>query len=80
MDLIGRKTTLQLIFIPFAVAWGIIGFSNSVTMLYVGTFTAGFAAGNTVKQYTRTKLQTKTSSLSEFVSGVNNLKLGWQYL
>ncbi|XP_065205784.1 facilitated trehalose transporter Tret1-like isoform X2 [Planococcus citri] len=45
MDLIGRKTTLQLIFIPFAVAWAIIGFSVNVQMLYIGTFIAGVAAG-----------------------------------
>lgn len=45
MDLIGRKTTLQLIFIPFAVAWTVIGFAVNVEMLYIGTFIAGVAAG-----------------------------------
>lgn len=46
MDLIGRKLTLQLIFIPFALAWVIIAFSYSVEMIYIGTFINGIATGN----------------------------------
>lgn len=45
MDVIGRKLTLQLIFLPFAIAWGIVGFSNNIEMVYVGTFINGIAAG-----------------------------------
>lgn len=55
MDLIGRKLTLQLIFIPFAVAWAIIGFSHSVEMIYFGTFINGIATGKLKVFYFRDK-------------------------
>lgn len=45
MDVIGRKLTLQLIFLPFAIAWTILGVATSVKMIYIGTFINGVVAG-----------------------------------
>jgi len=45
MDAIGRKMTLQLIFIPFAIAWTVLGVATTVNMIYIGTFINGVVAG-----------------------------------
>lgn len=57
MDLIGRKLSLQLIFIPFTIAWTITGFSNSVEMIYIGTFINGIAAGKSFKLSVKRKFE-----------------------
>lgn len=44
-DLIGRKTTLLLLFLPFTLGWALILTANSVTMLYIGRLITGMAAG-----------------------------------
>lgn len=44
-DLIGRKTTLLLLIIPFCVGWSLIIWANSVVMLYFGRLITGNAVG-----------------------------------
>ncbi|XP_076650151.1 facilitated trehalose transporter Tret1 [Halictus rubicundus] len=44
-DLIGRKTSMLLMVVPFTVGWLVIILSNSVVMFYVGRFITGFASG-----------------------------------
>lgn len=44
-DLIGRKKTLLLLFIPFTVGWLLITFANNVLMLYFGRLITGMASG-----------------------------------
>ncbi|XP_020285805.1 facilitated trehalose transporter Tret1-2 homolog isoform X2 [Pseudomyrmex gracilis] len=44
-DLIGRKTALLLMVIPFSVGWLLIIFSKSVLFFYFGRFITGLSAG-----------------------------------
>ncbi|XP_029158248.1 facilitated trehalose transporter Tret1 isoform X2 [Nylanderia fulva] len=44
-DLIGRKTAMLLMVIPFTVGWLLIIFSNSVLMFYFGRFITGLSSG-----------------------------------
>lgn len=44
-DLIGRKTALLLMVIPFTIGWLLIIFSNSLLMFYFGRFITGLSAG-----------------------------------
>ncbi|RZB39696.1 Sugar tr and/or MFS 1 domain containing protein, partial [Asbolus verrucosus] len=44
-DLIGRKKTLLLLIVPFAVGWSLILFARSIIMLYLGRLITGMAAG-----------------------------------
>ncbi|KAI5692560.1 hypothetical protein M8J75_008109 [Diaphorina citri] len=45
MDLLGRKTTVQLTAIPFIIGWTIITVSKGFTLLCVGRFITGMAIG-----------------------------------
>ncbi|CAG9861903.1 unnamed protein product [Phyllotreta striolata] len=44
-DIIGRKKTLLLLFVPFTVGWLLIIFAHHVLMLYFGRLLTGAAAG-----------------------------------
>ncbi|XP_011347516.1 facilitated trehalose transporter Tret1 isoform X2 [Ooceraea biroi] len=44
-DLIGRKTSMLLMVVPFTVGWLLIIFSNSVAMFYAGRFILGISSG-----------------------------------
>ncbi|XP_063925882.1 facilitated trehalose transporter Tret1-like [Zophobas morio] len=44
-DLIGRKKTLLLLIVPFAIGWSLILFAKTIVMLYLGRFFTGMAAG-----------------------------------
>lgn len=44
-DIIGRKSTLILLIIPFGIGWTLILWAHSLTMLYLGRFITGIAAG-----------------------------------
>lgn len=44
-DLIGRKTTLMLLIVPFGAGWFLIIWARSVLMLYFGRFILGTAVG-----------------------------------
>lgn len=44
-DLLGRKKTLLLLFIPFTIGWLLIIFASNVLMLYFGRLITGTAAG-----------------------------------
>lgn len=44
-DLIGRKTAMLLMVIPFSIGWLLIIFSNSVYMFYFGRFITGLSSG-----------------------------------
>lgn len=44
-DLIGRKTAMLLMVIPFSIGWLLIIFSNSVLMFYFGRFITGLSGG-----------------------------------
>ncbi|KAF5279759.1 hypothetical protein FQA39_LY05449 [Lamprigera yunnana] len=44
-DIIGRKTTLLLLIVPFSLGWSLIIWANSILMLYAGRFITGMAAG-----------------------------------
>ncbi|XP_075978584.1 solute carrier family 2 member nebulosa isoform X2 [Anticarsia gemmatalis] len=45
MDMIGRKTTMLLLVIPFTLGWLLITFASSVGMLIAGRFITGLAGG-----------------------------------
>ncbi|XP_057664597.1 facilitated trehalose transporter Tret1-like [Diorhabda carinulata] len=44
-DILGRKKTLLLLFIPFTIGWLLIIFAENVLMLYFGRLITGTAAG-----------------------------------
>ncbi|XP_044270984.1 facilitated trehalose transporter Tret1-like [Tribolium madens] len=44
-DLIGRKKTLLLLIVPFAIGWSLILFAKSIVMIYLGRLITGMAAG-----------------------------------
>ncbi|KMQ88790.1 facilitated trehalose transporter tret1-like protein [Lasius niger] len=44
-DLIGRKTAMLLMVVPFTIGWLLIIFSNSVLMFYFGRFITGLSGG-----------------------------------
>jgi len=44
-DLIGRKTAMLIMVVPFTVGWLLIIFSNSVLMFYFGRFITGLSGG-----------------------------------
>lgn len=44
-DLIGRKTSMLLLVVPFTIGWALIIWSSSVTMFYIGRFTTGLSGG-----------------------------------
>lgn len=44
-DLIGRKTAMLLMVVPFLVGWLLIIFANSLTMFYFGRFITGLSGG-----------------------------------
>ncbi|KAJ8681662.1 hypothetical protein QAD02_017454 [Eretmocerus hayati] len=44
-DLIGRKTAMLMLVVPFSVGWLLIIFANSVFMFYVGRFLTGVSGG-----------------------------------
>lgn len=46
-DIIGRKTTLLLLIIPFSIGWSLILTARNVLMLYFGRFIIGMAVGAT---------------------------------
>lgn len=48
MELLGRKTTVQLTAIPFIIGWTIITVSTDFTLLCVGRFITGMAIGKFV--------------------------------
>lgn len=45
MDIVGRKTTMLLLIIPFSIGWALIIWPASVINLYIGRFSVGFAGG-----------------------------------
>ncbi|XP_031629980.1 uncharacterized protein LOC116345073 [Contarinia nasturtii] len=45
MDIVGRKSTMLLLIIPFSFGWALIIWPISVAMLYIGRFSVGFAGG-----------------------------------
>ncbi|XP_001944504.2 facilitated trehalose transporter Tret1 isoform X1 [Acyrthosiphon pisum] len=45
MQILGRKTTVQLTSIPFLIGWIIIGLSTDITLLCLGRFISGVAIG-----------------------------------
>ncbi|KAM0728666.1 Facilitated trehalose transporter Tret1 [Formica fusca] len=44
-DLIGRKTAMLLMVVPFTIGWLLIIFSNSILMFYFGRFITGVSGG-----------------------------------
>lgn len=44
-DLIGRRTVLLLLVIPFSAGWSLLIWANSIEMLYAGRFITGLAVG-----------------------------------
>lgn len=44
-DLIGRKTAMLIMVVPFTVGWLLIIFSNSLLMFYFGRFITGLSGG-----------------------------------
>lgn len=44
-DLIGRKTVMLIMVVPFTVGWLLIIFSNSLLMFYFGRFITGLSSG-----------------------------------
>ncbi|EGI59828.1 PREDICTED: facilitated trehalose transporter Tret1 isoform X1 [Acromyrmex echinatior] len=44
-DLIGRKTAMLIMVVPFTIGWLLIIFSNSVLMFYFGRFITGLSGG-----------------------------------
>lgn len=44
-DLVGRKTAMLIMVVPFTVGWLLIIFSNSVLMFYFGRFITGLSGG-----------------------------------
>lgn len=44
-DLLGRKTAMLLLVVPFSIGWALIIWSSSVTMFYIGRFTTGLGIG-----------------------------------
>lgn len=45
INIIGRKSTMLLLIIPFTVGWSLVIFATDVTMLYVGRVLLGVAGG-----------------------------------
>lgn len=45
IDLIGRKTTMLLLIVPFTIGWALIIWASNVAMLYVGRLLLGVAGG-----------------------------------
>lgn len=44
-DLIGRRTVLLLLIIPYSIGWSLLIWANSIEMLYIGRFINGLAVG-----------------------------------
>ncbi|XP_031787825.1 facilitated trehalose transporter Tret1-2 homolog isoform X1 [Nasonia vitripennis] len=44
-DLIGRKTAMLILVVPFTVGWLLIVFANSLGMFYIGRFITGVSGG-----------------------------------
>ncbi|CAL7949020.1 unnamed protein product [Xylocopa violacea] len=44
-DLIGRKSSMLLMVVPFTIGWLLIILANSVTMFYIGRFMTGLSGG-----------------------------------
>lgn len=44
-DLIGRKTSMLMLVVPFTIGWGLIIGANSVTLFYLGRFITGLSGG-----------------------------------
>ncbi|XP_058798228.1 facilitated trehalose transporter Tret1 isoform X2 [Phymastichus coffea] len=44
-DMIGRKTAMLILVVPFTIGWLLIIFANSLTMFYIGRFITGLAGG-----------------------------------
>ncbi|XP_015608103.1 facilitated trehalose transporter Tret1 isoform X2 [Cephus cinctus] len=44
-DLVGRKTAMLMLVVPFMVGWALIIWANSVVMFYIGRFITGLSGG-----------------------------------
>lgn len=44
-DLIGRRSALLLLILPYSIGWSLIIWAKSLMMLYIGRFITGMAAG-----------------------------------
>lgn len=45
IDLVGRKSTMLLMLIPFTIGWSLLIFANSVSYMVVGRFFLGVGCG-----------------------------------
>lgn len=52
MDLIGRKHTMQLLYLPFILSWGLIACAKNVDTLYIAFLGLSIGVGKNTKPYT----------------------------